>query len=104
MASYFTITRNHLAENIQYRHYVYNSSCDRFVEVREPAVTIVIPVYNAESYLNKMLNSVTNQTFSNLEIICVDDGSTDLSLSIIKSYAQMDDRIKILQQKINLRV
>ena len=99
MASYFTITRNHLAENIQYRHYVYNSSCDRFVEVREPAVTIVIPVYNAESYLNKMLNSVTNQTFSNLEIICVDDGSTDLSLSIIKSYAQMDDRIKILQQK-----
>lgn len=75
-----------------------------FVEVREPAVTIVIPVYNAESYLNKMLNSVTNQTFSNLEIICVDDGSTDLSLSIIKSYAQMDDRIKILQQKINLRV
>ena len=62
-------------------------------------VSIVIPVYNTEKYLHECLDSVCNQTFKDIEIICVDDGSTDKSLAVLKQYQQKDDRIKILEQK-----
>ena len=64
-----------------------------------PKVSIIIPVYNASLYLEQCLECVINQTLKDIEIICVDDGSTDSSVSIINSYAQIDNRIKILQQK-----
>ena len=54
---------------------------------RQPLVSILIPVYNVEYYLEKCLDTVENQTYQNLEIILVDDGSTDHSLDIIKGYA-----------------
>lgn len=61
-------------------------------------VSVIIPVYNKEAYLEEMLNSVVNQTLREIEIICVDDGSTDHSLAVLKEYAKQDERIKILQQ------
>jgi len=64
-----------------------------------PKVSVIIPVYNAEEYLQECLNSIVNQTLSDIEIICVDDGSTDNSLSILSKYAEKDNRIKILTQK-----
>jgi len=64
-----------------------------------PKVSVIIPVYNAEMYLRQCLDSVVNQTLSNLEIICIDDGSTDNSPSILDKYAQNDSRIKILQKE-----
>lgn len=62
-------------------------------------VSIIIPVYNVEKYLKDCLNSVINQTYKNLEIICVNDGSKDNSLSILEEYAQKDNRIKIINQE-----
>lgn len=62
-------------------------------------VSIIIPVYNVEKYLTECLNSVVNQTYQKLEIIVIDDGSTDSSGSIIKDFALRDNRIKVLSQK-----
>ncbi len=62
-------------------------------------VSVIIPVYNVETYLRECLDSVVNQTLKDIEIICVDDGSTDNSLSILQEYAQKDDRFIILEQK-----
>lgn len=59
-------------------------------------VSVVIPIYNVEDYLQECLDSVTRQTLSELEIICVNDGSTDDSLAILKTYAERDNRIVIL--------
>ena len=62
-------------------------------------VSIIVPVYNTEEYLQKCLDSLTNQTLKNIEIICVNDGSTDNSLKILQEYAVKDDRIKIINQE-----
>lgn len=62
-------------------------------------VTVVIPVYNVEKYLEACLDSVIDQTLKDIEIICVNDGSTDKSLNILKKYAQKDDRIVIIDKK-----
>ena len=59
---------------------------------------IVYPVYNTAGYLDESLNSILNQTYSNFEIFCVDDGSTDGSLDILKNYEQRDSRVKVIAQ------
>ncbi len=64
-----------------------------------PKVSVIIPVYNTEKYLRECLDSVVNQTLKDIEIICVDDGSTDGSLAILNEYAQEDERIIILKNK-----
>ena len=61
-----------------------------------PKVSVIIPVYNVEEYLRECLDSVINQTLKEIEIICVDDGSTDNSLEILKEYAKKDNRISVL--------
>jgi glycosyltransferase involved in cell wall biosynthesis len=61
-------------------------------------ISVVMPIYNAEDYLKPALDSVVNQTLTDIELICVDDGSTDNSLSIIKEYQQADERIRILTE------
>ena len=65
----------------------------------EPRVSVIIPVYNQETYLPDCLNSILNQTLREIEIICVDDGSTDSSLQILREYAQRDRRITVLAQE-----
>lgn len=64
-------------------------------------VSIIIPIYNVEQYLVKCLDSVVNQTYKNLEIICVNDCSPDNSSEILKEYAAKDNRIKIINHKKN---
>ncbi len=59
----------------------------------DPIVSIVVPVYNTEQYLEKCLNSLINQTFDRIEIICVNDGTKDNSQSIVDSFSEKDDRI-----------
>ena len=68
----------------------------------KPKVSIVIPVYNVEQYLGKCLDSVVNQSLRDIEIICVNDGSTDGSLAILEEYASQDDRIAVIN-KTNTR-
>lgn len=62
-------------------------------------VSVIIPVYNAEKYLKECLDSVISQTLTDIEIICIDDGSTDNSLAILQEYPQKDERIIVLKQK-----
>ena len=64
-----------------------------------PKVSVIIPVYNVEEYLRECLDSVVNQTLKEIEIICVDDGSTDSSLEILKEYAKKDSRITVITQQ-----
>lgn len=63
-----------------------------------PKVSVIIPVYNSSEYLRTCLDSIINQTLQNIEIICIDDGSTDSSLDIIKEYASFDKRIRYFTQ------
>ena len=58
--------------------------------MKQPLISVVMPMYNQEKYIVKCLESVINQTLKELEIIVVNDGSTDSSLSIVKSYAEKD--------------
>jgi glycosyltransferase involved in cell wall biosynthesis len=62
-------------------------------------VSVVIPVYNVEDYLGECLDSVVNQTLSDIEVICVNDGSTDRSLEILNEYAARDSRITVIDQE-----
>lgn len=64
----------------------------------KPKISIIIPVYNVEKYLCECLDSILNQTFQDFEIICVDDGSTDETLEILKNYKNKDERVFVLQQ------
>lgn len=62
-------------------------------------VSVIIPVYNVEKYLKRCLDSVLAQTYENLEVICVNDGSADQSLSILNDYALKDTRVKVFDKK-----
>lgn len=64
-----------------------------------PRISVILPVYNVDRYLEKCMDSILNQTFDDFELICIDDGSTDTSLSILKEYANKDLRITIIIQK-----
>jgi glycosyltransferase involved in cell wall biosynthesis len=66
--------------------------------MNEPLVSVIVPVYNAEEYISECLDSILRQSYSPLEIVVVDDGSTDHSLSIIQRYAGEDQRIKVFSQ------
>lgn len=63
-----------------------------------PQISVLIPIFNVEKYLRECLDSVVNQTFRDLEIICINDGSTDGSLPIIEEYARRDPRIVIIDK------
>ena len=67
-------------------------------------VSIIIPVYNTELWLKDCLDSVINQTLKELEIICVNDASTDNSLEILKEYEKLDSRIIVLNHNFNCGV
>ena len=62
-------------------------------------ISVIVPVYNVARYLPQCLDSIVNQTFEDIEIICINDGSTDDSLEILESYSKKDSRIKIISQE-----
>ena len=64
-------------------------------------ISVIVIMYNVEKYIEKCLDSIINQTYTNLEIICINDGSTDNSLDIVKKYAKRDNRIKIISYNYN---
>lgn len=63
-------------------------------------ISVIVPIYNVEKYLQECLDSIINQTYKNLEIILVDDGSTDNSGIICDEYAKKDIRIKVIHKKM----
>lgn len=63
-----------------------------------PKISIIIPCYNVEKYLKQCLDSVVNQTLQDIEIICINDGSTDSTLSILREYENSDNRIKVISK------
>ena len=63
-----------------------------------PKVSVIIPIYNVEAYLRECLDSVLNQTLGDIEIICIDDGSTDCSAKILEEFAKDDRRIRVITQ------
>ncbi|WP_022872426.1 glycosyltransferase family 2 protein [Nesterenkonia alba] len=67
-----------------------------------PRVSIVIPVFNDEEFVGRALDSCINQTLEDIEIICVDDASTDSTVSVIESYQRHDSRIHLIRQQTNL--
>ena len=62
-------------------------------------VSVILPVYNVEQYLRECLDSIVNQTLKDIEIICINDGSTDSSLAVLNEYAQKDNRFIVLSQE-----
>lgn len=66
---------------------------------KEPLITVIVPVYNVEKYINRCIESIINQTYKNLEILFVDDGTPDNSAKICQDYADKDSRITVLHKK-----
>lgn len=71
--------------------------------MRNPLISIIVPVYNVEKYLRDCLDSLINQTYQNIEIICFNDASTDKSLEILQEYSTDDNRIKVINSLINVK-
>ncbi|MGN0197375.1 MAG: glycosyltransferase [Candidatus Gastranaerophilaceae bacterium] len=87
---------------LQQKNYEKISSFKKKIEETEmtrPKVSIILPVYNVAPYLRQSLDSIIAQTLSDIEIICVDDGSTDESGQILDEYKEKDDRIKVIRKK-----
>ena len=90
-------------------YYLYSSNFkeNKIDSIQIPAkerpikVSVIIPVYNTAPYLERCLDSAINQTLKDIEIICVNDGSTDNSLKILQKYAKKDKRIKVVDLKTN---
>lgn len=77
----------------------YNIKIIKTAAIQNPEVSVIIPVYNTEKYLALCLNSIINQTLKSIEIIIINDGSTDNSLKILKDFSQKDSRITLVSQK-----
>ena len=67
--------------------------------MNSPKISIIIPVYNVEQYLEQCIDSIINQTFQDIEVICINDGSTDSSAQILSRYAEKDSRVHIYSNK-----
>ncbi len=67
-----------------------------------PLVSVIMPVFNGEKYLSEAIESILTQTYTNFELLIVDDGSTDASAAIIRDYAERDSRIRFLKHERNL--
>lgn len=78
------------------------SSISEYMEnmvYNDTKVTVIVPIYNTEKYISRLVNSVIDQTYRNLEIVLIDDGSTDKSLEICNLLASTDSRIKVIHQE-----
>lgn len=68
-------------------------------QIKSPIISVVVPVYNSERFLRECLDSIINQTFRDIEIICVNDGSQDNSLQILREYEKQDNRVIVVDQE-----
>ena len=68
-------------------------------KMQNPIISVIVPVYNVRDYLKKCLDSILSQTFSDFELICVNDGSTDGSRKILEEYKKRDNRIIIVDKE-----
>lgn len=94
------VYRRHIGVNPPYEHWeVMQEMSTESLPITDLLVSIIIPVYNVENYLPQCLDSVLAQTYNNLEILLVDDGSTDQSGSICDNYAQKDPRIIVFHTR-----
>lgn len=66
-----------------------------------PKITVCIPVYNVEQYIKRCLESILNQSFKDLEVVVVNDCTPDKSMDIVRQYAEVDDRIRIIEHEVN---
>ena len=66
--------------------------------MKDVLISIIVPIFNGEAYIENCINSLIKQTYNNIEIIIIDDGSIDNSAVIIDSFARQDDRIKVIHQ------
>ena len=64
-------------------------------------ISVIVPVYNVEKYIGECLNSILAQTYSNIEVFCIDDQSSDSSGDICEQYADIDSRIHVIHKKRN---
>ena len=69
------------------------------MEVKHPFVSVIVPVYNTAPYLNQCMDSILGQTYGDIELICVDDGSSDESGYILDAIAQKDERVRVIHRK-----
>lgn len=65
-------------------------------DTTSPLLTVLVPCYNVEKYVTQCLESILGQTYSNIEVICIDDGSTDSTPKILQDFSKRDPRIKII--------
>lgn len=84
-----------IEEISEIKELMYNGSISK----NSPLLSIIVPIYNSEKYIRKCLDSLINQTIKNIEIICVNDGSTDSSRSIISEYEKKDSRIRVIDKQ-----
>lgn len=63
-------------------------------------VSIIVPIYNVDKYLEKCINSILSQSYTNFELLLIDDGSTDLSGDICDKYAELDGRVRVIHKKM----
>ena len=84
-----------------YIHHEKNEEMRKLInyEKDNPRISVLIPVYNVSEFLENALNSLLNQTFSDIELICVNDGSTDNSLEILNDFSKKDSRVKIINKE-----
>ena len=68
----------------------------KHIENKMKKVSIVVPIYNSEKYLGYCINSILSQTYTNIEVILVNDGSKDDSINICNNYAEIDPRVKVI--------
>lgn len=69
-----------------------------------PLITVLMPCYNAMPFLTEALESIINQSYTNLEILCINDGSTDTTGEVLEKYAKNDDRIKVIHNEQNIKL
>lgn len=67
--------------------------------MKEQMISVIVPAYNSEMFIGKCIDSVLEQTYSNWELIAVDDGSRDNTFGILKKYAEVDSRIRVIHQE-----
>ena len=99
LAICFSFVAHYYIKGLTFRENIKKVYVSNISKQEKPKVSIIIPIYNHEKYLRECLDSVVNQTMNDIEIICINDGSTDGSLDILKKYAAQDDRIKVIDKE-----